>query len=329
MCSPETRQVKLLKRLIQVVNDKKEFDTNFKEDHLVGVQDVKKDIKSNVDLNLDRAEIKIQDYEKDVALTKALRQMRKEEEEREEAIRLARAATEQFRQAAIGGEVRKPEDYTVSAPSTLSTLLYYNLSGTGQDRILAQHNEFRGWFRQYDDEVRVLEWSDELAKRAARWALKLATLNKGLVHSNSTDDKYLGGKLPYEVPENLCGGPGLSYVRTPEYAVTDWFSEINLTSYGTKNPTENKVNHIGHFMTIVSRSVDAVGGGMAKTTNGSEVWVCHYRVRSPQVFKPASGADYIDWGRITRTAWDSIKGIWKNTLAYKAHHEEEQSHMKK
>jgi len=247
-------------------------------DPLKGADQVEAAIKSGVTLKLDKAEEIIGAYTEDLRVMMA---------ERRNALKDPEALTH--------------PDYPYLMP-TLSKETYSlcGLSPEGADRMLTKHNSYRERFHKWDDAMCVLTWSEKLAQRAQNWAEFLAKSKNGIRHHQSTDSSILGGKVPYEVLENISyqstvfGGP-----FEPEDPIKDWYSEIKLVSHGAQTPKRG----LGHFYTMICRRAKQVGGGMAKALNGKEVWVCHYELQTGS----SETNMYIDWEKIDRDKWDAIK----------------------
>jgi hypothetical protein len=257
-------------------------NTELGRPRLHALDDVIVAIRSDEDNNLDFAEKIIATYESTLKTQKVTHEMQKQSKLIVEEKRRQGDVYESFKESSItctgAGGTILP--FAVNAPTKHSTFLYFGLSQTGKESILKTH---------------------AMQKHIQR------------DHSNSLDDKLLG-KLSYEIKENIFYQSTLSSVLTPEFVVSDWFGEMD-NAY-KKYPETTK--DIGHFITVVSRSVDAVGVGMVKALNGLEYWVCQYRVRSPATFKPSNKSMDVDWDCFPPEVWDKIKQFWHSTTNYKA-----------
>jgi pathogenesis-related protein 1 len=122
-----------------------------------------------------------------------------------------------------------------------------------QNKVVELHNIYRR-------EVKVpnLEYSEECAAYAQRWAKYLAQKNKGLNHSNS--NKY---------GENIYW---CSAEASETKMVDSWVKEKKL--FSTKSRKHNSKN--GHYTQVIWKDTKFVGAGMAVAKDGSEYWVCTY-----------------------------------------------------
>jgi pathogenesis-related protein 1 len=128
------------------------------------------------------------------------------------------------------------------------------LSADEQQRIVAAHNKYRSKVKVPD-----IQWSDELAVVAQKWANHLAKKSCRMKHSNN--GKY---------GENIYWS---SYESTPEEVVDSWGSEKKYYKGGKIN---RKVYKYGHYTQMVWAKTKFVGCGRAKCRNGAEIWVCNY-----------------------------------------------------
>ncbi|MBZ5498787.1 MAG: Fis family transcriptional regulator [Acidobacteriia bacterium] len=118
--------------------------------------------------------------------------------------------------------------------------------------MLAAHNAVRGQVK-----VPPLQWSDQLAAVAQKWADKLLAEHR-FVHS--PDSRY---------GENLFDITGAA--AKPSVVIKHWASEFRNYNYAS-----NACNGIcGHYTQIVWRDSKRVGCAVARG-GGREVWVCNY-----------------------------------------------------
>jgi pathogenesis-related protein 1 len=104
--------------------------------------------------------------------------------------------------------------------------------------------------------VPPLQWSDELAAYAQKWADSLIAADT-LTHSSDA---------PYG--ENILAS-GLG--STPSWVVGEWAYESNAYSYATNTCDGD----CGHYTQLVWRNTRKVGCGIARN-NRREIWVCSY-----------------------------------------------------
>jgi pathogenesis-related protein 1 len=120
--------------------------------------------------------------------------------------------------------------------------------------LLRAHNRWRA-------EVGVpgLTWSSAVAASAQAWADKLAAI--GDLRHDATN-----------YGENLYMGSG---PRTPTEAVDNWGSEKAECNYRGE-AIGNQTCVVGHYTQVVWRGSRELGCGVARTADGSHVWVCRY-----------------------------------------------------
>ena len=105
-----------------------------------------------------------------------------------------------------------------------------------------------------------LQWSDELAGVAQRWADTLRGENCTMRHSQQ---RGIGENLHWR-----SGGRD-----TPTSAIAGWLAEKQFFDPATKTCAPGKV--CGHYTQMVWRSTRFVGCGMT-TCGNTELWVCNY-----------------------------------------------------
>ena len=129
-----------------------------------------------------------------------------------------------------------------------------SLSEEEQTQLIAAHNKWRA-------EVKVddIQWSDELAAEAQKWANYLAKKSCRIKHSNTSNG------------ENIYWSSATS---TPDEVVASWASEKKY--YRGGKVKSSKIYNYGHYTQVVWHSTKYVGCGRAVCKNGSEVWVCTY-----------------------------------------------------
>ena len=131
------------------------------------------------------------------------------------------------------------------------------LTAEEQTQIITAHNKWRAKVKVGD-----IQWSDELAAEAQKWADYLAKKGCKMKHSNSSNG------------ENIFWS---NYESTPDEVVNDWASEIKY--YRGGKIKSSKVHIYGHYTQVVWSNTKYVGCGRAKCKNGEEIWVCTYSPR--------------------------------------------------
>jgi pathogenesis-related protein 1 len=131
------------------------------------------------------------------------------------------------------------------------------LTAEEQAQIITAHNKWRAKVKVPD-----IQWSDELAAEAQKWADYLAKKGCKMKHSNSSNG------------ENIFWS---NYESTPDEVVDDWASEIKY--YRGGKIKSSKVHIYGHYTQVVWYNTKYVGCGRAKCKNGEEIWVCTYSPR--------------------------------------------------
>ena len=122
------------------------------------------------------------------------------------------------------------------------------------EEMLSRHNHWRA-----EVGVEPLEWSDDLAKSAAKWAKKLKADKCGFYHS---DDSY---------GENIWKGTSGYYSITQ--VVDSWGEEIEDYNYKTNKCKVGRA--CGHYTQIVWRDTKKVGCAQIEC-DGMTTWVCQY-----------------------------------------------------
>jgi pathogenesis-related protein 1 len=121
-------------------------------------------------------------------------------------------------------------------------------------KILERHNFWRA-----EVGVGPLEWSEEMAEVAEKWAKELRKDDCGFYHSD------------YGFGENLWKGTTGYY--TVEDAIDSWASEKADYNYQNNKCRRGKV--CGHYTQIVWATTQKVGCAQV-TCDGSTIWVCEY-----------------------------------------------------
>jgi uncharacterized protein YkwD len=124
--------------------------------------------------------------------------------------------------------------------------------GADLDRILDAHNDYR---KKHC--APPLEWSDDLADTAQRWADKLKKRGCGFSHSDS----------PYG--ENLAAGT--EGTMGAERATEIWYEEKQHHNFRSGNFSMRA----GHFTQLVWVGSERLGCGTTRC-NGKQIWVCNY-----------------------------------------------------
>lgn len=191
-------------------------------------------------------------------------------------------------QKALAGDV-------LNATESNNVYAYLGLSQVGKVRMMLAHQAYRQKWQAHDPGVLDLKWSDALAKQAQTWA-EFLVVNKcqGQLHSTS----HVSGRrilkdvnANCEYLENIFEGSGVNDPpANPEYIVEGWYSEIYGVGYGSTKPSGG----LGHFFSMISRQLRAIGVGAAKSRiTGVEAWVCQYGLAGGT--SPHPDKAYIDW----------------------------------
>jgi len=132
-----------------------------------------------------------------------------------------------------------------------------NLIPESISEILAAHNRYRSAVG-----VRALQWSNNLAISAQRWANHLAAIHQ-LVHSGPGENLWMGTKGAY----------------TDTQRVNAWGAEKRYFLPHRKFPnvsTTGRWQDVGHYTQIIWWNTTSVGCGRA-SDNRFDYFVCQYR----------------------------------------------------
>ncbi|MEM9327541.1 MAG: pathogenesis-related family 1 protein [Bacteroidota bacterium] len=121
-------------------------------------------------------------------------------------------------------------------------------------KIVDRHNYWRA-----EVNVDPIEWSDEMAEVAAKWARELKKDGCAFYHSD------------YGFGENLWKGTTGYY--SIEEAIDSWASEKADYNYSSNKCRRGKV--CGHYTQIVWANTQKVGCAQV-TCDGYTIWVCEY-----------------------------------------------------
>ncbi len=121
--------------------------------------------------------------------------------------------------------------------------------------LLERHNYYR-------QKVGVpnLEWSEELAEVAQKWANQLAKKCE-MKHSNS------------RFGENIYWTSGTANATE---AVDFWASEERFFNHRNTTYVKGKGLKSGHYSQVIWKNTTHVGGAVSTCTHGGEIWVCNY-----------------------------------------------------
>jgi len=128
------------------------------------------------------------------------------------------------------------------------------LSEQEKAELISEHNYWRAEVKVAD-----IQWSDDLAVEAQKWANYLAKRGCHMKHSHTKNG------------ENIYWS---DYASTPKEVVDEWASEKKY--YRGGKIKSSKVSKYGHYTQVVWYSTKYVGCGRAKCKNGQEIWVCNY-----------------------------------------------------
>lgn len=135
---------------------------------------------------------------------------------------------------------------------------------SAEPEIMAGMTERHNYWRSQVG-VPPLEWSDELAAFAQKWADELARRGCEMQHRPFTGEwgTYLG--------ENIYWSTG---IKNKAVGVADsWASEIKFYDAASGNCEKGKI--CGHYTQMVWSATTKVGCAMARCGE-QEVWVCNY-----------------------------------------------------
>jgi len=122
------------------------------------------------------------------------------------------------------------------------------------EKTISVHNEWRGIVN-----VPPLEWSDELAKVALKWAKQLKKEGCAFKHSYNPD-----------YGENLfMGTTGLYGAKD---VVDAWGNEVKDYNY-EKNTCSGVC---GHYTQVVWKTTERVGCAKVVDCKGNDIWICNY-----------------------------------------------------
>lgn len=121
--------------------------------------------------------------------------------------------------------------------------------------MVAAHNK---WRKELN--LPPLEWSNELAEVAQKWANKLKRQGCKMKHSTSS------------YGENLYWSSGMN--TTPEDVVDSWASEKKYFNF-KKKKCNGAWYKCGHYTQVIWKNTKKVGCAMVKCGN-QQVWVCNY-----------------------------------------------------
>jgi len=123
-------------------------------------------------------------------------------------------------------------------------------AGAELDRILDAHNDYR---KKHC--APALEWSDDLAETAQKWADKLAKRGCAFEHSETS------------YGENLAAGTTMG----PDRAAEIWYEEKQHHKFGSGSFSMRA----GHFTQLVWVGTQRLGCGSSRC-KGKQIWVCNY-----------------------------------------------------
>ncbi len=144
-----------------------------------------------------------------------------------------------------------------------------NYSKTEAIEMVKRHNDYRS-----EVGVEDVEWSNEIAKAAQKWANNLANTRCNLKHSKSR--KY---------GENLFMGSRDSY--SPTYITDSWGSEKSKWR-GGKVTMENYAR-AGHYTQMIWHSTTEIGCGKAICADGSIIVCCNYNPKGNMIGQKPTG----------------------------------------
>lgn len=123
-------------------------------------------------------------------------------------------------------------------------------------RFVERHNFYRSKLGIPD-----VEWSDEIAEYAQKWADHLAR-NCDFEHNPSTD-----------YGENIYMTTGTA----DEYRVVDkWAAEEKYFNHKKRTYQRGVGRKYGHYSQVIWKETKHIGAGVARCKHGDEIWVCNY-----------------------------------------------------
>jgi len=145
---------------------------------------------------------------------------------------------------------------------TLTTETVYTASGSSRSidvkaDCLYAHNKVRALHQNTPD----LEYDDDLAEGAQKWAEHLASIGNPRLHSPESERPGQGENLFF----NSVGSSLGNSQATPAVAVFKWYAESWEYNY---NYNVNDVQNAGHFTQVVWKGSTKVGCGVATVTTG-------------------------------------------------------------
>ncbi|MFM2056301.1 MAG: hypothetical protein RLY71_686 [Pseudomonadota bacterium] len=141
------------------------------------------------------------------------------------------------------------------------------LSPLQQQALLQRHNDWRSWFS-----VPALQWSDELAGSAARWAFQLD--RDGECQLGHSHQPGVGENIYRVTPRTSPSGRTRVLELYPDQVVDAWGSELDDYAVETRACAPGKV--CGHFTQMVWQASTTIGCARRICASKNQVWVCQY-----------------------------------------------------
>lgn len=163
-----------------------------------------------------------------------------------------------------------PGDDEPSPPDPLAALdtdSAVGLSALQQQAVLLRHNDWRAWFG-----VPALQWSDDLASSAARWALQLD--RDGECQLGHSRQPGVGENIYRVSPRTSPSGRTRVLELYPDQVVDAWGSELDDYVVDTRACAPGKV--CGHFTQMVWQASTDIGCARRICASKNQVWVCQY-----------------------------------------------------